>query len=112
MAQIEYNIKLLREALNGLSSSSDEQLRMNKDGLEHLDDVFDPMPLDFLPWLEESGVVSLSFSREFRELYSDIDQTIGHLDWKDQDEFIANDDKRLQEWRVRSKVLLDKLRGL
>ena len=112
MAQIEYNVKILREALLGLSSSGDEQLHLNKDGLEHLEDVFDPMPLDFLPWLEESGVVSSSFSRSFRELYSDIDQTVGHLDWKDQDEFIASNGKALQEWRVRSKILLDQLRGL
>jgi hypothetical protein len=85
---------------------------MNKDGLNHLEDIFDCMPLDFLPLLEESMTLGTSFFTEFRELYRDIDKTIGNLEWYEQDQFIIEDNETMRGWRTRASALNKQLNEL
>ena len=103
---IQFNLDIILEALNALASSSTEQLAINEQGLEHIDDVFDPLPLDYLTSLEEKGLVTATFVNKFKELYEEIDQTVGHLSLKEDDAFIEQNNNQLQQWRETAKELL------
>jgi len=110
--QVKYNVAIIREGLNAIASPSDKQLALNKKGLVYLDDVFDPMPLDYLPWLIEMGKVSESFGGQVKDLYQLIDDKIGFLEWKEEDDFLASNGKDLRNWRKVAEVLLRELNGL
>ncbi|GAB3102090.1 hypothetical protein G8770_10820 [Aestuariicella hydrocarbonica] len=112
MDQTKYNVMILREALNALATTTEEQLRLNKEGLAYLDDIFDTMPLDFLPWLEECGVVGSKFANDFRELYGEIDSTLSQMSWEEEDDFIKSNCESLREWRVKANTLLGQLASL
>jgi hypothetical protein len=107
--QTRFNFAVIREGLNAIASPSIEQLLLNKKGLEYLDDVFDPMPLDYLPWLIEKNEISQSFAIQFRGLYQNIEKSIGHLEWQEEDAFIKKDEKELENWRKVAKCLLGEL---
>jgi DNA-binding XRE family transcriptional regulator len=110
--QTKFNLTILREGLNAIGSSSAEQLLLNKKGLEHLDDVFDPMPLDYLPWLEDKNEISQSFSKQVRDLYQKIENSVGHLEWQEVDTFIAKDGSDVEQWRELAKYLIGELDGV
>ena len=79
---------IIREGLNALASSSTQQLALNKNGLPNLDDVFDPMPIDYFLGLEGIKVVSSNFAKKYDHLYKAIEQSVGNLEWQEQDLFI------------------------
>ena len=101
-----FNIEVVREGLNSISSSSDEMLRLNSSGLVHLDDVFDPMPLDYIQYLQDAGVVTVSFVDRFRRLYKAILSTTDNMSDDDIDAFIALDTETITKWRILAKELL------
>ncbi len=110
--QTRFNFAVIREGLNAIASPSVEQLLLNKKGLEYLDDVFDPMPLDCLPWLIEKNVISQSFAMQFRDLYQHIEKSVGHLEWQEEDAFIEKRERELEHWREVAKYLLGELDGV
>lgn len=105
--QTQFNLTIIRESLTALASPRDKQLALNKQGLRHLDDVFDPLPLDYLPWLEDKNIVTPSFAKEFRKLHDQIERSIGHLEWQAEDVFIEQNNRDLQKWRLSAKKLLE-----
>lgn len=110
--QTAFNLRIIRESLESLTASSNEQLLLNKSGLTHLDDIFDPMSLDYLPWLIEKEVVDPIFDLEFRELFKRITLVTKHFEWHEEGEFIVSNDTERQEWRAIAGNLLDTLNGL
>ena len=105
--QTQFNLAIVRESLTALASPSEEQLSLNKKGLRYLDEVFDPMPLDYLPWLEEKNIITPSFVMEYRKLHDQIERSIGHLEWQAEDAFIKKNNRDLQKWRLCAKNLLE-----
>ena len=107
--QTYFNLTIVCEGLNSLASSSDVQLSLNRKGLVHLDDVFDPMPLDYLPWLEENNTISCGFASKLRDLYDKIDNVVGDMEWQEKDEYISNNTVELQQWRQVAVQLLSEI---
>ena len=107
--QTEFNLKIINEGLVAISASFEEQVVMNDEGLIYLDDVFDPMPLDYLTWLEEQNEISSEFANEFRNLYNRINKKIDHLSWQKVDVLISSNDPELKFWRKIARQLLDQL---
>ena len=112
MEQTEFSLTVLREGLTAISSDPEKQLSLHKDGMEYLDDVFDPMPLNYLPWLEESGNVKPDIANEIRCLYANIEKAIGHLGWQEEDTFIAKNNNKLQAWRETAAKLVNNLNAV
>jgi hypothetical protein len=110
--QTKFNLTILREGINAIRSSSDEQLLLNKKGLEYLDNVFDPMPIDYLPWLEDNNEISKFFSKQVRDLYQKIENSVGHLEWQEINAFIAKDSSDVERWRELAKYLIGELDGV
>ncbi|MCU7932535.1 MAG: hypothetical protein KZQ90_17190 [Candidatus Thiodiazotropha sp. (ex Codakia rugifera)] len=74
--QLQFNFTIICEGLNSIACSSDEQLKLNKKGLTHLDAVFDPMPMDYLSWLEDKNEITPEFAFKLRNLYEHIESTV------------------------------------
>jgi hypothetical protein len=110
--QTKFNLTILREGINAIGASSDEQLLLIKKGLEYLDNVFDPIPLDYLTWLEDNNEISQSFSKQVRDLYKKIENSVGHLEWKEVNTFIAKDSSDVERWRELAKYLIGELDGV
>ncbi len=110
--QVQFNFTIIREGLKAIASENEEQLLLSRHGLEHLDDVFDPMPLDYLSFMEEKNAISTFLALRIRELYRKVNQSIGHLEWKEQDAFISQNTKELQQWRQIAQGLLSELNGV
>jgi len=110
--QTHFNITIIREGLSALASPSDKQLTLNKQGLEYLDDIFDPMPLDYLPWLEKQKIITPNFTSKFKNLYLTIEQSIGHLDRQEEDKFISQNSLELQQWREIAKMLVEDIKNV
>lgn len=109
--QVQFNFTILREGLKAIASESKEQLLLNNHALDHLEDVFDPMPMDYLPSIEEENAISRSFASQMRELYRQINQSIGHLEWQKQEAFISQNNRELQQWRQIAQSLFFELNG-
>ncbi|MCU7806896.1 MAG: hypothetical protein KZQ73_03380 [Candidatus Thiodiazotropha sp. (ex Semelilucina semeliformis)] len=110
--QTQFNLAIIREGLTAIASESDEQLSLINNGLKYLDSVFDHMPLDYLNWLEERNEIDSIFSAQFRDLYEQIAESIGHLEWKEEDVFIKNNGDQLKQWRQSASRLLGAINGV
>ena len=112
MEQTEFNLAVLREGLSAIASEPEKQLSLHKGGMKYLDDIFDPMPLDYLPWLEEVGEIKPFISNEIRCLYANIEKAIGHLEWQEDDAFIIKNKNELKAWRETATKLVGALNAV
>ena len=107
--QTHFNLIVICEGLKAIASSSEVQLLLNKKGLVHLEDVFDPMPLDYISWLEDKNEISANFASQFRRLYEEMESELGHLELHEQDAFISQNNQELQHWRKIAGNLLGEI---
>jgi hypothetical protein len=48
IGQTQFNFNVICEGLRSIAATREEQLSLNKEGLTYLDDIFDPMPLEYV----------------------------------------------------------------
>lgn len=101
-----FNLKILKEGLSGLAAESDEQMQLNKFGMENLDDVFDVMVKDYLPYLEENKILSITFCNQIRAFYERVVFFAGHLSDQEKDAFIKENSTSLISLRDEARNLL------
>ncbi len=110
IGQTQFNFNVICEGLRAIAATREEQLSLNKEGLTYLDDIFDPMPLEYASWLEEHKEIDPSFASELRALYQEIENAVGGMGWRYQDEYISSNPAELQQLRNVAKRLMGVLK--
>jgi len=67
------------------------------------------MPLDYVKYLQDAGVVNESFVSRFRGLYMAILSSTNNMPDDDIDSFIALDTETIAKWRILAKELLSEV---
>lgn len=109
--QKQYNLSIIREGLGALVASSTDQLRMNKDGLPNLDDIFDPMPIDYLPWLVDEQIIEQGLSSRVLKLYKEIEEETGSMNYGEEEKYISNESSKLKVWRATALKLINEFKS-
>ena len=95
-----------------MSTNSEDQLRLNDPNtstLEHLDEVFDVIPLDYLGYLVEIGVIDTLTADEIKALYERVEFITAELSWREEDELIRKDGGVIQGMRRKAAELLSRI---
>ncbi len=106
VSQIEFNIAVILDGLRALSAPKELQLKINKHFGEHVDDIFDPMPMIYVPYLITEGVITQSVGQLLKDLYDDIEVKFDSLHHSVQDRLIEMDDVSIIQLRARAKRVL------
>ncbi|ACE83902.1 hypothetical protein [Cellvibrio japonicus] len=108
-SQYFFNLKIIQEGLLGLSAPKEDQLKLNKTGMNYLDDIFDTMILDYVQYLEREKIISHETCKKIIDLYIDIENSVGNLNDKEIDSFIKNDQSNLNVWREKAVELIKEI---
>lgn len=108
-SQYFFNLKIIQEGLLGLSAPKEDQLKLNKTGMNYLDDIFDTMILDYVQYLEREKIILPETCKKIIDLYIDIENSVGSLNDKEIDGFIKNDQGNLNVWREKAVELIKEI---
>lgn len=105
-SQANFNLKIVKEGLSSLAAKKEEQINLNKVGLENLDNIFDIMIIDYISYLEEKNIISPETCSRIRNLYTEVELLTGDLADEEIENYIREDNTYLNSWRLRARDIL------
>ena len=106
-----FAVDVVREGLAAIASTSAAQLKVNREFGEHIDEIYDPIVLDYLRGLVGAGRVTADLAAEIEGLYTEIERSSAGLTWQEEDLRIERNASSVRRWREMASYLLRDFEG-